>query len=33
MSFIPKNASKILKDSKLMREFALKPYGFDVVSH
>ena len=31
MSYIPKNAAKLLKNKKLMREYALKPYGYDVL--
>lgn len=29
-SFIPKNARKIIANSKLSREYFLKPYGLDV---
>jgi hypothetical protein len=29
MSYIPRNARQLLKNSKLMRDYALKPYGYE----
>lgn len=30
MSFIPRNAKQLLRNPQLMRDFALKPFGFDI---
>lgn len=30
MSYVPRNAKKILENAKLMREYALKPYGLNI---
>lgn len=30
MSFIPRNARNIIKNDKLMKQYALNPFGYEV---